>query len=143
MKKPVNKDSPHHVSWLLNFFVTTFPSSSPNRSAIFCDKSGCELPLKILMLGILGCSGGSMVPDRLTTDHHPRSRLHTHSLPHSARSQTSRPRPPSHCALIGPQVTMAIGRLRQIFGILLIIWRILIRARFEQFIDVFNSVTKK
>lgn len=46
----------HQVSWLLNFFVTTFPSSSPSRSAIFCDRSGWELPLKILMFGILGWS---------------------------------------------------------------------------------------
>lgn len=43
----------HHVSWLLNFFVTTFASSRPKRSAIFWDKSACELPLNILMLGIL------------------------------------------------------------------------------------------
>lgn len=46
----------HQVSWLLNFLVTTFPSSSPSRSAIFCDRSGCELPLKIFIFGILGWS---------------------------------------------------------------------------------------
>lgn len=47
---------PHHVSWLLNFLVTTFPSSCPRRSAIFCDRSGWELPLNILIFGILGFS---------------------------------------------------------------------------------------
>ena len=43
----------HHVSWLLNFFVTTLPSSMPSRSAIFWARSWCELPLKTLMFGIL------------------------------------------------------------------------------------------
>lgn len=49
--------SSYHVSWLLNFFVTTFPSSSPSRSAILWDKSWWELPLKILIFGIFSCSG--------------------------------------------------------------------------------------
>lgn len=44
---------PYQVSWLLNFFVTTLPSSRPRRSAIFWDKSWWELPLKILIFGIL------------------------------------------------------------------------------------------
>lgn len=47
----------YHVSWLLNFFVTTFPNSSPSRSAILWDKSWWELPLKILIFGIFSCSG--------------------------------------------------------------------------------------
>lgn len=51
--------STHHVSWLLNFLVTTFPSSRPRRSAIFWDRSGCELPLNILMFGILWRSRAS------------------------------------------------------------------------------------
>lgn len=45
---------PYQVSWLLNFLVTTLPSSRPRRSAIFWDKSWWELPLKILIFGILG-----------------------------------------------------------------------------------------
>lgn len=44
---------PYQVSWLLNFLVTTLPSSRPRRSAIFWDKSWWELPLKILIFGIL------------------------------------------------------------------------------------------
>ena len=43
----------HHVSWLLNFLVTTLPSSIPNRSTIFCARSTCDVPLNTLMLGIL------------------------------------------------------------------------------------------
>ena len=43
----------HHVSWLLNFFVTTLPNSIPSRSTIFCARSGCDVPLNTLMLGIL------------------------------------------------------------------------------------------
>lgn len=50
---------PHHVSWLLNFFVTTLPSSRPRRSAIFWDRSWCELPLKILMLGMAAAAAPS------------------------------------------------------------------------------------
>ena len=42
-----------HVSWLLNFLVTTLPSSWPSRSAVFWDKSWRELPLKIFTFGIL------------------------------------------------------------------------------------------
>lgn len=54
----------HHVSWLLNFLVTTFPSSRPRRSAIFWDRSGCELPLNILMFGIFLRSRASINSDR-------------------------------------------------------------------------------
>lgn len=42
----------YQVSWLLNFFVMTFPSSSPRRSATFWDRSWWELPLKSTMLGM-------------------------------------------------------------------------------------------
>lgn len=52
----------HHVSWLLNFLVTTFPSSRPKRSAIFWDRSGWELPLNILIFGILLRSRVSFSP---------------------------------------------------------------------------------
>lgn len=45
----------YHVSRLLNFFVTTLPMSMPSRSTIRCAKSGCEVPLKTLMFGILLC----------------------------------------------------------------------------------------
>lgn len=44
--------STHHVSWLLNFLVTTLPRSSPSRSATFWDRSWWELPLKSTMLGM-------------------------------------------------------------------------------------------
>lgn len=54
----------HHVSWLLNFLVTTFPSSRPRRSAIFWDRSGCELPLNILIFGIFLRSRASFSPSR-------------------------------------------------------------------------------
>lgn len=53
---------PHHVSWLLNFLVTTLPSSRPRRSAIFCDRSWCELPLKILMLGMAAAAAAGALP---------------------------------------------------------------------------------
>lgn len=43
----------YHVSRLLNFLVTTLPTSMPNRSTIRCAKSGCDVPLNTLMLGIL------------------------------------------------------------------------------------------
>lgn len=43
----------HHVSWLLNFLVTTFPSSIPSRSTIFCARSWCELPLNTFIFGIV------------------------------------------------------------------------------------------
>lgn len=43
----------YHVSRLLNFLVTTLPTSIPNRSTIRCAKSGCDVPLNTLMLGIL------------------------------------------------------------------------------------------
>ncbi|KFM69555.1 hypothetical protein X975_08405, partial [Stegodyphus mimosarum] len=42
-----------HVSLLLNFFKTALPRFMPKRSTIFCAKSGCEVPLKTLMLGML------------------------------------------------------------------------------------------
>lgn len=45
----------YHVSRLLNFFVTTLPMSMPRRSTIRWARSGCEVPLKTLMLGILLC----------------------------------------------------------------------------------------
>lgn len=44
---------PHLVSWLLNFLVTTLPSSRPRRSATRWDRSWCELPLKSTMLGMV------------------------------------------------------------------------------------------
>lgn len=43
----------YHVSKLLNFLVTTFPKSIPNRSTILWARSGWEVPLKTLMFGIL------------------------------------------------------------------------------------------
>jgi len=43
----------YHVSRLLNFFVTTFPKSMPNRSTILWARSGCDVPLKTLIFGIL------------------------------------------------------------------------------------------
>lgn len=43
----------YHVSKLLNFFVTTLPRSMPSRSTILCAKSGWDVPLNILILGIL------------------------------------------------------------------------------------------
>lgn len=42
----------HLVSWLLNFLVTTLPSSSPRRSATRWDKSWWELPLNSTMFGM-------------------------------------------------------------------------------------------
>lgn len=49
-------DSDHyHVSRLLNFLVTTLPMSMPRRSTIRWARSGCEVPLKTLMFGILLC----------------------------------------------------------------------------------------
>lgn len=47
--------SHYHVSRLLNFFVTTLPMSMPSRSTIRWARSGCEVPLKTLMFGILLC----------------------------------------------------------------------------------------
>lgn len=44
----------HLVSWLLNFLVTTLPSSRPSRSATRWDRSWCELPLNSTMLGMVG-----------------------------------------------------------------------------------------
>lgn len=49
-------DWTHHVSKLLNFFVTTLPKSIPSRSTIRWAKSGCEEPENTLMFGILDCS---------------------------------------------------------------------------------------
>ena len=49
----VTPTATHHVSWLLNFLVTTFPSSMPSRSTIFCARAGCELPLNTLIFGIV------------------------------------------------------------------------------------------
>lgn len=46
----------YHVSKLLNFFVTTFPKSIPNRSTIRCAKSGCDDPENTLIFGILDCN---------------------------------------------------------------------------------------
>lgn len=43
----------YHVSRLENFLVTTFPKSMPSLSTIFCARSGCDVPEKTLMLGIL------------------------------------------------------------------------------------------
>lgn len=43
----------YHVSKLLNFLVTTFPRSMPNRSTILWARSGCDVPLKTLIFGIL------------------------------------------------------------------------------------------
>jgi hypothetical protein len=43
----------YHVSKLLNFLVTTFPKSMPNRSTILWARSGCDVPLKTLIFGIL------------------------------------------------------------------------------------------
>lgn len=45
----------YHVSRLLNFLVTTLPMSMPRRSTIRWARSGCEVPLKTLMFGILLC----------------------------------------------------------------------------------------
>lgn len=45
----------HHVSRLLNFFVTTLPRSMPRRSTMRCARSGWDVPEKTLMLGILDC----------------------------------------------------------------------------------------
>lgn len=52
---------PHLVSWLLNFLVTTLPSSRPSRSATRWDRSWCELPLKSTMLGMVarGATSGA------------------------------------------------------------------------------------
>lgn len=46
----------YHVSRLLNFLVTTFPMSIPSLSTILCARSGCDVPLKTLMFGILLCN---------------------------------------------------------------------------------------
>lgn len=46
----------HHVSRLLNFLVTTFPVSMPSLSTILCARSGCDVPLKTLIFGILLCN---------------------------------------------------------------------------------------
>ena len=46
----------YHVSRLLNFFVTTLPMSIPSLSTIRWARSGCEVPLKTLMFGILLCN---------------------------------------------------------------------------------------
>ena len=35
---------PYHVSWLLNFFVTTLPISMPRRSQSLCVRSGWDEP---------------------------------------------------------------------------------------------------
>lgn len=45
----------HHVSKLLNFLVTTLPKSMPSRSTIRCARSGCDVPEKTFMFGILDC----------------------------------------------------------------------------------------
>ena len=45
--------STHHVSRLLNFFVTTLPRSMPRRSTMRWAKSTWEEPEKTLMFGIL------------------------------------------------------------------------------------------
>ncbi|KAE9542578.1 hypothetical protein AGLY_002489 [Aphis glycines] len=49
----INSSINYHVSRLLNFLVTTLPTSMPNRSTIRCAKSGCDVPLNTLMFGIL------------------------------------------------------------------------------------------
>lgn len=43
----------YHVSKLLNFLVTTLPKSIPSRSTILWARSGCDVPLKTLIFGIL------------------------------------------------------------------------------------------
>jgi len=45
----------YHVSKLLNLLVRTLPISIPRRSTIRCARSGCDVPLKTLMFGILLC----------------------------------------------------------------------------------------
>lgn len=50
------KNSTHHVSKLLNFFVTTLPNSIPKRSTILWARSGWEVPEKTFMFGILECN---------------------------------------------------------------------------------------
>lgn len=53
------KGSTNHVSWLLNFFVITLPSSMPSRSQIRCASSTCDVPQKILMFGIFLRTSGT------------------------------------------------------------------------------------
>lgn len=50
------KNGTHHVSKLLNFFVTTLPKSMPSRSTMRWAKSGCDEPENTLMFGILDCN---------------------------------------------------------------------------------------
>lgn len=51
----IGESDHYHVSRLLNFLVTTLPMSMPRRSTIRWARSGCEVPLKTLMFGILLC----------------------------------------------------------------------------------------
>lgn len=73
----------HHVSWLLNFFVTTFPSSSPSRSATFWDRSWWELPLKSTMFGMSGNPTRRVREERRKT-------LFNERLPHWRVMETER-----------------------------------------------------
>lgn len=60
----------YHVSRLLNFLVTTLPTSMPNRSTIRCAKSGWDVPLNTLMFGILLLATFERVETKLDLTRH-------------------------------------------------------------------------
>lgn len=64
---PGSRRGPHLVSWLLNFLVTTLPSSRLSQSATRWDRSWCELPLKSTMLRMARSAEVAAVPPEAAT----------------------------------------------------------------------------